>query len=362
MFDHTHYVPVLKLKRGELLALRALDQNLKNSFTPLFDVQEVPWDYNEDAPSKSIDEHLNKIGEQLAADWGVGRLAFLDLFDIDTSQRMASGQHPVEFVFDHARNEGVELIPVTGPERDADYQRAIASVVQRDGRGLCIRIVDFDFDLEVQINRVLSEVGLSKGDVDIIADLRGLDHQGANQHLLYHAVVGAIPSVKSWRTVTIVATGFPQTMAGLASSSVHYISRLEWLAWKKMYSKHVKLERVPTFGDYTIVFPDPLDFDPTRMQMGAKIKYASDDSWIIVRGVGVKRGGMSQYQALCNVLMRLPDFCGTQHCWGDSFIAQCSSGSGSLGNQMTWVKVGVCHHLSYVVPQLASFFASSARP
>ena len=54
MFDHRHYVPILKGKMGEYTALAELRDEQKDSLTPLIEVPPVPWDYAEDAESRSV--------------------------------------------------------------------------------------------------------------------------------------------------------------------------------------------------------------------------------------------------------------------------------------------------------------------
>ena len=92
--------------------------------------------------------------------------------------------------------------------------------------------------------------------------------------------------------------------------------------------------------------------------MGVKIKYTHDSDWILVKGHKIKAGESAQSYKLCQTLVGLPQYRGTGHCWGDSYIHNCAMGTDGPGSQTTWIKVGVNHHITYVVNQLSSRFAA----
>lgn len=54
MFDHNHYVPVLKWRQGEYLALSRLTATVMDWVTPLFEVPTEAWDFEAEAPAKSL--------------------------------------------------------------------------------------------------------------------------------------------------------------------------------------------------------------------------------------------------------------------------------------------------------------------
>jgi hypothetical protein len=61
MFDHTQYVPILKGKEGEYSALRELTGSVKDLLTPLAEIPSIPYDFENDAPAKTVDEHLRQV-------------------------------------------------------------------------------------------------------------------------------------------------------------------------------------------------------------------------------------------------------------------------------------------------------------
>jgi len=61
MFSHNHYVPILKGRDGEYGALQTLASNVRVALTPLLELPPIPWDYEEEAPAKTIDQHLRTL-------------------------------------------------------------------------------------------------------------------------------------------------------------------------------------------------------------------------------------------------------------------------------------------------------------
>jgi hypothetical protein len=106
MFDHTHYVPILKGKEGEYLALKDLTIIAKDGLTPLIEIPSIPYDFENDRPAKTIDEHLEKVVQKIKTCWGEGRTLFVDFGLIPPSEIMSDGTQPLKSIFDAARDEG----------------------------------------------------------------------------------------------------------------------------------------------------------------------------------------------------------------------------------------------------------------
>ena len=99
-FSHDHYVPILKAKLGEYGALQTLTPPVRMALTPLLEVPPVDWDYKEQRPKKTIDQHLKKVGQKIERAWGHSGRLFVDLPAwIPGSERMSDGEHPLHYVF-----------------------------------------------------------------------------------------------------------------------------------------------------------------------------------------------------------------------------------------------------------------------
>ena len=114
----------LKGLKGEYDALSVTPAPVKARITPLIEIPPIPWDFEDSQPAKTIDQHLQKVTDNIKKGWGAGSPAFLDLVWIAGTERMADGAHPLSYVFQAADRVGLQLIPVTDLARDDDHQRA----------------------------------------------------------------------------------------------------------------------------------------------------------------------------------------------------------------------------------------------
>ena len=139
-FGHRHYIPCLRWKMGEYQAVYRLSDTKKRMFTPLIEVPEIGWDFEEGKEKKTIDEHLSDfVLKKIYKKWG-NTFCFVDLKIIGLSVRMKDGIHPLKYMFDDLRKEGCSAIPVIGLDRDKTYQQEIKRILNKDNSGVCLRI------------------------------------------------------------------------------------------------------------------------------------------------------------------------------------------------------------------------------
>jgi Beta protein len=359
MFDHTHYVPILKGKDGEYGALKELNGVTRSGLTPLVEIVSIPWDFQNDKPKETIDRHLDDVAEKMLASWGTARTLFIDPYWIDEAERMKDGRHYLTFVFDDARAKGLQAVPVTGLRRDLPYQQAVKAIMAADRRGACIRLENEDFselfDLNRNLDDLLAALGVSKGDVDLLMDFREIgENQTASVALAAQSIISLLTNINDWRALIFAGTGFPSEMPG--PSTLTLAPRTEWIVWQQLAKHHKRLSRLPTFGDYAISNPQLLDdVDPRMMRLSAAIRYTTDNDWLLLKAGLLKRKGFGQFHDLSKLLLRRPEYKGPAHCWGDGFINLCAGRTQNPGSLMTWRKVGTNHHMTLVRQQVASY-------
>ena len=362
MFSHKHYVPVLKGKMGEFRALSHLPQQIRVKLTPFFDIPrpEPNW-------GRRFDEYLTKKASYIHNNWGIDRAIFVDHFDLKLALRTLTGQHYVKFSFDKLRKYGVQAIPVTGLDRDGDYNAAVARAISLDKRGVALRLQKEDIEafsstLE-KIRDLLTDLSVRKKDVHLILDLRDIYQDDLAQNV-DDAVefLSNCGDLKVWKTLSLAASGFPEHMGGVYKNSMQLISRIELELWERVLSRAKKknLTRYPAFSDYCICHPDILDFD-LSMNPSANIRYTLLRDWLIVKGAGLKKkinGRMSrdygQFFELAKKLRSNRNYCGQRYSYGDRYIYNCRRGVEGPGNLTKWREVGTNHHLTLVAEQIAN--------
>ncbi|MCX7012849.1 MAG: beta family protein [Candidatus Sumerlaeota bacterium] len=363
-FDHCHYVPCIRWKLGEYQAMFQLSSAAKDFITPLIEVPEIGYDFEERKPAKSVDDHLKDFAKRIRVKWGK-RPCFVDLNLIDPSKRLSDGRHPMRFISDGLRDQGCPATPVTGLKRDSDYQRAVRESASKDRRGVCLRIgieAAAGSGLKGFIDAVLQAVGVGVTKCDLVLDLGAPNFEPVEGFAkLILAMIPRLPYLSQWRTFALIGTSFPSSMGEVKQSQVT-IPRWEWLLYKRVVKRLLEDDiRPPTFGDYAVNHPDVLQLDMRRVKPSATIRYTADDSWFIVKGPNVRDNGFLQYRELCASVVDSPHYLGRTFSYGDEYIASCAEGTAKTGNLSTWRKVGTNHHLEKVVKDISSFFGSLGR-
>jgi len=363
MFTHKHYVPILKAKEGEFKALNETAATTKDSITPLMEVVDLPWDYDNDIEAKTIEDHLSKIGRKIQDNWGANRRIFVDSNQIDGRRKMSDGiTHHLIHLFNDFRGKGLATIPTTGIERHMDYKSAVASIVSADKRGICLRLQNIDLskpNLKAIIYADLTLYSVSPEETDLVIDIQSLI--GADIALVALGIVTftntILPYLHEWRSLTVASSAFPTDLSDIAVGTISTIDRDDWNLWNLLLA--AAIARLPSFGDYAIAHPESVDLDPRLMTISASIRYTCDKDWLILRGKSTKLLGWGQYHALCQTLISLgmPPYCGPTFSWGDKYISDCSNPSPTVGpgNATVWRKVATNHHLEKVVSQISSF-------
>ena len=348
-FGPSHYVPVLKVKRGEKKALELVALDLRAHITPLLEI--VEWQKSKEKPTLS--SHLDTAFKGLAKSLRLYPRCFLDAREL-----APEGPSAAEQVFTRAAGAGIAFIPVTGISNRADTSAALSN---RE-RGLAIRLTRAEFeagDLSYSLPAFMARHGIGFEDTDLIVDLGPVDDmvtEGVTRFATQF--LGDVPDTNRWRTLTLSASAFPQSMGVVERHSHAAVARAEWLAWK--YLRHGgQFVRIPTYSDCAIQHPSGVEgFNPRMMQVSATVRYALADSWLLIKGESTRRrrAGL-QFPQLAKRLAYgyLRDhFHGETHCEGCASITRAADGRPGFGSAEVWRRVGTVHHISEVTRTLRS--------
>lgn len=352
------YVPVLKGKEGEFAALEALESKVRARLMPLIEVPDVPYDYANERPSKSLEDHVAGIAERLLRCCQNLPL-YIDLPWFKEDEDLADGRVALEAVLADCADSGVKAIPVVSRMSSPKYLASAGAHAKTSGLGLCLRLLVEDFeedvDIDAEINRLLKSCGVNESASDLVIDLEDLGPEGSRAVLVTRSVFSMIGGHKSWRRVILAAASFPEDLSDVNAATVSTLPRREWELWKTLQRRPNLLPRPDIiFGDYAISNPVQKELDPRTMRMSASIRYTTQENWLVVKGRNVRQYGFDQYFELCKALTKRPEFCGKNYSWGDNYIAECALERTGPGNATTWRKVGTNHHLTVVVQAIAS--------
>ena len=352
------YMPILKWRQGEYLALEKLESNIKDKVVPLIEIPPIEWDFESGSKAKTIDKHLQPFAKRLEQKWR-DRTAYIDLNYIEQTISMQNGIHPLIYVFENARKINTQVKPVTGLARNSSYQEAIRSILRIDQNGVCIRLHFSDLvqpNIEFKIEALLNYLEIDLFDVDLVLDLEAPNFEPIDVfvRLIRNAVI-KLPQIDQVRSFTIAATNFPESMGNL-EQGVNLKDRLEWKFLLEYRASLKASERKPSFGDYCIAHPKLLQLDMRLISPSASLRYATDGTWWIYKGTNTRRrNGLKQYKNICACLVNSSCYSGQSYSAGDQYIWNCSSGNANTGNLTTWRWVGTNRHITKVVNDCANF-------
>lgn len=353
-FSEDHYVPILFTKLGERKALGKMSESEKKLLTPLFNVHPIDWDFETDSPKKTVDDHLAKIPANIKESWG-DLPAFIDasIFDEDL---MNDGTHPIEWLVRSAAAKNLELVPVVSPGLSLEYLNGVKSLLTSGvSKEVCIRAEVKDWPQAGMASNtigLLGKLGVTPSQVHLILDLR--DETTNAAEAATWSALNNLDYLPDWKTLTVAATAMPSTLP--PGRGVSVIERADWIHYSSIRSKRTALLRVPTFGDYAVTHPDPLsEIDPKQIQISAKLKYTSSNSWLLSRGDlykghGGKSKGGEAIRSVAQELTRRPEFT-RSHTGPEKWIEDAAK-NGRPGNTTTWVTIGTWRHLLRVLEQL----------
>jgi hypothetical protein len=271
-FGPHHYVPVLKVKRGEKTALRQISANLRAQITPLLEIVERK-------PDKALAEHLDTAFKELAESVRAYPRCFLDAREIEPDGPQAAVE-----VFRRASNAGMAFAPVMGISRTVN----VAAALGHRTHGLALRLTRAELEsgnLATNVGAFLRLNELAPEELDLIIDL------GAVEDLIVDGIatftgafMAEVPHHERWRTFTVSACAFPMSMRGVDRHSHDLVVRSDWIAWRDhLYARRHGFPRLPTFSDCAIQHPLGVEgFDPRIMQVSASIRYTLEEAWLLI--------------------------------------------------------------------------------
>lgn len=326
------YVPTLRTKAGEVVALRNLQPLAKQRTVPIFQL----------APRLST-----RFAADIANAWSLLPIA-LDGTIETANTGTAAGFNSL---FSALGNSGSPIIPVVDIGAAQPYLGAVAAAVNKYAPGLILRAPLHSVQHAASW---LTTLSWSTTDADLLIDcghIADIDPQLILQ--IVTNVFGTVPLV-GWRSITLTASAAPKDASALATGP-NMIPRRDWQLWQAVATQFPGLN----YGDYGIAHRD-LTEPPGYAMANAtvSVRYTLDADWLIRKGRstrGVRGLPMTaQYHSHAQAIVRHPGFGQVPGCWADAEISRIASrgGAGAAGGRQTWIQIGVNRHISLVCHRL----------
>jgi len=347
------YVPILKGKEGEFAALEALRDSIPDRIMPVIEIPNVPYDYANERPSRSVPDHISNVTERLRRSWDA-RPVYIDVPSVDDDE---GGPAPLDIALRRCEEQGIQGVPVISRRSAPEVVQAAARYAEATRSGACVRLFvdDFEDDVEIEADITALLAPFRDAVCDLILDLADISNSASPAQLIARSMLSMMPIRERWRRVILAAASFPVDLSDVDAATTTLIPRREWQLWQALQRRPTGLPRQGiVYSDYAIAHPVPRELDPRIMVMSASIRYTTDEDWLVVKGRNVRQYGFEQYFDLCRTLVERPEYRGADFSWGDEYIARCAARELGPGNATTWRKVGTNHHITVVVRAVAN--------
>ena len=344
MFDHQHYVPLMRMKPAELRALQALEPTLRLVTTPLLECP--PRVLRGCETAFKLESRAAHFASQLAC-WARLPL-FLD-FSMLPSHMVAPALDAVVKQMTLVEIQPA-LVVTLKSGKESEHTRAVRTVQDRYGLPICIRLSPEELRLSRSadlIHERLTDFGVAPTSTNLVVDCGWVDGQSSR----YEEFAHLIPDQSLWQTITCLAGSFPRDLSELTRGQIHRLARFEWRQWRSLQSW---VGRRPAFGDYTIqhvLFKEPV----VVPNYSASIRYTVENDFVVLRGEGVLNAngpGFDQYNGWAKLLLEMPEYFGPSFSAGDRYVAERASNWRSSGNAQTWLQAGFSHHVTATALQV----------
>ena len=357
------YVPALRWRQGEYQALTRLAAEVKDRIVPLITIPDVEFDFEHGRLKKTVHEHVHPFVLRYHKKWG-GRPAWVVLTASIAVGRMNGGEHVFDYVFDGLRSYGEMVIPALPLDADAATVAAVRRAAMRDGQGAgaIVRLEDLMAGgVEAKVVSLARRAGVFLAEADIVIDLRAPNFEpyGLFAAALWQTM-GQLGDLARFRNIVLLSTAIPESF-GMIAKGTDEVPRHDWLFYQVFLQQIPAEIRRPNYGDYTIVHPDFKALDMRMVKAAAKVIYTKSKSWGTRKG-GAFRDDPSQMRWHCAEIIRDShfEFRGGGYSYGDKYIEGCAASVESTSNLTRWKDVGINHHMTMVVRDLAKFASGSS--
>lgn len=325
------YVPVLRWNQGEQNALLELRDEIKNGIIPLIEFT---------GKTNSVEKHWRE------------REFYCYLMNFTHNNNLSKYQEIFEgFNSDY-------MIPVIDESVSNRILRFVSRYKERIGVRLYINNLN---NINELLTRYLEYFEVPN--IDLIIDCKNIDCR-TNIDELSNNISTSLESLsflEDYNSIIITSSSVSESIKVFPAFTEFELNRLEIGLFnnilENMREYDEEIIKNIIYSDYTIKNSFYKIIKSKHVSFYVNIKYTLEDCYLCVKGRLNTDNGLSGENiiAMCEIICNDERFCGRDFSWGDKYIydrrEECNE-INNFGNSATWVKVGVNHHITYIVESL----------
>ena len=341
------YLPILKLKQGEITAMKRLKLPLKVGVSPIFDA----W------PIDMAGKRATKIGYCASLTARLHQLLPIKNFDVlfvdpYFAIEGAPSETPKQvcdalFHVPHSKKTHTQLpAPVYRPSTPTSAFGSMDAAAQREGWALVrIRLADTsDPNLPTFLSSLTGRLG-TKCKLGLVVDAeRRVSTPVSAYASAYISEFQASIDAYEWDKIVVASGSMPPNYAGLTKPGAEY-DRYDFVFLEEMEKT---ISQPVALSDYGPISPEFEELGFSNPTIAAKIKYLiGKNKWFIAReGVTNRLGGsLAEYVKCAQTITSKPFFAGKGYSWAEDRLLDAST-KNEAGQHVTWVSVACVRHIT----------------
>lgn len=347
------YVPIIKGKVNDVMAVGLLDNRTRLLIKPLFEALPV----SEKRPS--VDDHVFRFCDHIRKHVPLGDV-FVDFYGLLPDLTTSDGMNATLAGYQLLRSMGRTVTPAYGFERNDDIWPQLGNISRGFGQGFCFRVSKTDLldytpdELWSLLVERSAEIQIKNNEIDILLDCRDLtpNDQG-NFRELITSFIAENPKADQYRSIVVAGSAALKQVGDVEVDGTQDVDREELQLWASLSVDLPDAVR-PIFSDYAVVHPDFSDQGPNKY-MNAKIRYTTGNKIVYHRGHGLLHPvkDFEQYASLARRAKSDPRYLGRSASFGDKYLNDVAEGWIGPGSPGAWIKADVNHHVAYTAHQIS---------
>lgn len=343
------YVPILKLRDGEIKALKNLTETQAKAIIPVFEIVD-------------LDENISDMLEKLI-------ITGLSEVYVDTS-----------VIDDDDKNILIELLKLSSgkefliyPVLYFDDLPSVANETLKHTKRLLYKIFVPDDEVYGPVysdifRELFSWISGKDISVDIMFDLgeiRNAQQASIQLKELRNVVSKYIKNNKSkFDRIIVSSTSFPRDLSSLAAGESMKVDRHDINLFKAIYKDHgfLDIKDLLIYSDYGVTkFTDSeIDFSQLKYGPLPKGKYTTKDKYWIIKGKKnrITKQWIKNYYDIAREIFNSNDYYGENFSFGDLDIKRKAFKETGPGNHTSWVIIAANHHIAVLVDELSTIYDS----